>query len=556
MHRVEALGIGLLSLLGFVVAAGIPPVSGPVIAQPPSGNGQLVIVSDEGQVADLGLLPDQMVGADVTLLQSSDMDPAPDWRNRDFSDAGWSVAYPVLRVAPWATTTLPNADHIWGGAPGGPLAPDDGSGTTAYPRRFASGHYDNGHPVAGDRFLFVRKNFCIPNNAQLDGSGDPIVSAGNLSLLAAIDGDITLWLNGLYNLWSGSGDESGGVYSILIPPNAPFERGNNTLSMRAEDSDAADQAALLYHWTVDYTVDPDAIQITSSASPAYVGQSVDFGYIDDGLSNRPPYTPVWDFGDGSGDAASPHTYAASGIYTVTLRLLDSDGCPGVAQATIQVVAPSELTIAKAPDRTVAVAGDVVQFDLSVGNSGSAQTLTGVVVTDTLPAGMGFVWCSDACVQVGRDVRWEVGTLAPNETRVLRLRVQVDPAFTSAQIVNTYRASSAETGLVEGMSVSVQVIQPGTATPTSSPTPTAVPPTPTWTPTAEPPTPTWTPTATPGPPSAPSTPVPTSTPTAVLPVLLPETGIGGGEASSWPRILVLSGVAGLIVAWRLARRRSQ
>lgn len=548
MRRLRRMGLALLPLLGIIALTAtflLPTLS---IAQPPSGSGQLVIVSDEGQVAGLGLYPDQVVPEDKTLLQSSEGDPDPNWRNRDFNDGGWSVAFPVQRVAPWATTTLAGGDHLWGGTAGGPLTDDVGNGT-AYPRRSDGTDYDNGYPVPASpapQYLFLRKNFCVPINTQLNGSGDPVVSPGNLSLLAAIDGDATLYLNGLYTLWSGSGDESGSLYTILMPPNigAVFERGNNTLSIRAGDSDPADQAALLYRWVVDYTIDPNAIQANASANPAYVGQSVDFSYVDDGLSNRSPYTPVWNFGDGSGDTTSPHAYAASGTYTVTLQLLDADGCPGVAQMTMQVMAQSELSISKTSDRTTAVAGDTIQFDLSVSNEGSAQSLTTVIVTDTLPAGTTFEACSDACTQVGGDVRWELGTLAPGEARALWLRVRIDPSFTGNQIINTYRVSSAETGLVEGEAVVVQVIQPGTATPTAAPTPTSTP-WPTGTPELTP-----TPTSTPGPPGptntpAPQPPGPTSTP-APTPTPSPLLPMTGEETSLWPWVLLLS-VAGLLTA---------
>jgi uncharacterized repeat protein (TIGR01451 family) len=557
----RVIGIRYLPLLGIATLVGLLLLPVLSIAQPPSGNGQLVIVSDEGQAQTL--FPGQVVREDTTLLQSSDVDPDPNWRNRDFNDGAWTTAFPVLRVTSWATTTLAGADHIWGGTAGGLLTDDDGSGTTTYPNRFDGADYDNGYPIASSpvpQYLFLRKNFCIPINTLLDGSGDPTVSAGGLSLLPAVDGNVALWLNGLYSLWSGAGDESGSLASVPMPPNiaAVLERGNNTLSMRAGESDPNDQAALLYRWDMTYTIDPNAIQINASANPAYVGQSVDFSYTDDGLSSRPPYGAVWDFGDASGDTSSPHIYSAAGTYTVTLTLTDQDGCPGVAVYAITVLDVSQLLISKVADRATAVVGDVVQFDLTVQNSGAAQSLTSVVVSDTVPTGTNFVWCSGGCTQVGGDVRWDLGTLAPGETRTLQLRVQIDPAFTGNQIVNSYRASSVETGLVLGADVTVLVIQPATATPTNTPIPPDTP-TPTNTP-----IPADTPTSTPGPPPPPPppgpgpgpaptstpTPIPTLTPTVI--VLLPPTG-GGGEAMPLlPWALLILGAVGLLVIWSSVR----
>ena len=150
-------------------------------------------------------------------------------------------------------------------------------------------------------------------------------------------------------------------------------------------------------------------------------------YTDDGLSNRPPYGAVWDFGDASGDTSSPHTYTAAGTYTVTLTLTDQDGCPGVAVYSITVLDVSQLLISKVADRATAVVGDVVQFDLTVQNSGAAQSLTSVVVSDTVPTGTNFVWCSGGCTQVGGDVLAQAGQRVREVDHVVELLLVAAPA---------------------------------------------------------------------------------------------------------------------------------
>ncbi len=117
--------------------------------------------------------------------------------------------------------------------------------------------------------------------------------------------------------------------------------------------------------------------------------SADFSYSADGRtvsftdeSSDPDgsiaaYT--WSFGDGtSSTQASPvHTYTTDDTYTVTLAVTDSDGMTDETSMAVQVAAPEP----KRPDLAVTdivmspaspVAGDTVQFTITVANTGTAN----------------------------------------------------------------------------------------------------------------------------------------------------------------------------------------
>lgn len=96
----------------------------------------------------------------------------------------------------------------------------------------------------------------------------------------------------------------------------------------------------------------------------------------------------------------------------------------------------------------------IQYTIQVKNVG--QDATGLVVTDTIPAGTTYVAGSASAGGrlVGDQVRWEFSVLASGETRVLTFRVVVD-AFGS--IVNRdYAVTSAEGEWAYGLPVAVQI----------------------------------------------------------------------------------------------------
>ncbi|MEJ5309972.1 MAG: hypothetical protein WHX52_09385 [Anaerolineae bacterium] len=126
------------------------------------------------------------------------------------------------------------------------------------------------------------------------------------------------------------------------------------------------------------------------------------------------------------------TLAAQLAPTMPLGLLTNtayaDSVQQAAPINAMVSAVVEgLTLAKtATDENGSplLVGDIVRYVITVTNASTQTTQSGVVVTDTLPAGVTFVAADPAPSGVAPLV-WNVGTLAPGATWTATVRVQVD-----------------------------------------------------------------------------------------------------------------------------------
>jgi acetyl esterase/lipase len=118
------------------------------------------------------------------------------------------------------------------------------------------------------------------------------------------------------------------------------------LCLRATLTDSGDGTPYLLDWSVGWLfgVPPPNSPPMANAGPdltAYVDQTID---VDGGASADSDGAIVsysWDFGDGNTaiGATANHTYAAAGVYTVTLTVADDDGATGVDAAEVAVADP-------------------------------------------------------------------------------------------------------------------------------------------------------------------------------------------------------------------------
>ncbi len=535
---------GLFGALLLVLAATLTGSTAPV-----RQSVSLTLLSSQGQAANQ--LPDR------TLLRAAPLPlPDPNWDSAYFDDSGWANAFPVIRRVPWNSDgggsidqiVQAGADHVWGGAPGGPFEADDG-GAVNWPPRTAA----EGMPISAQtpQTLFLRKTFCVALDADASAIG-----SSDLELMLATDFGPTAGAAFL-NEWPVNtnlpGDGQVHTYGLA---GAPYQRGQNTLALWAQDNRGDNAAAVLYRFTLNYDIAPDALTVSGPAD-AHVGQAITFNAAHDGLSGR-PLTFRWAMGDGAvlDTGATPsvnYAYPAAGSYTGVLTVTESGllGCNAVQPFAI-TVNTAALNVLKSDRFDPVAAGDFLDYDLSVQNTGPVTTFGGVTVNDSVPADTTFVSCSGGlfCSHVGGVVTWDVGALAPGASVNVSFRVLVDnaPPPDPPLVVNTTYGASSGGGVVfvGATPITTTIIVLGTPTPTPTHTPTSTPvPTntpdtpgaPTATATITPPPPTHTsgppqPTSPPGPTAAPPIATATSTTAVATPAFLPISGTGSGGLEIW------------------------
>jgi uncharacterized repeat protein (TIGR01451 family) len=117
----------------------------------------------------------------------------------------------------------------------------------------------------------------------------------------------------------------------------------------------------------------------------------------------------------------------------------------------------QLAVTQTVDRPTVAPGDVITYTLTIGNQGTGMA-TGIAVSDVLPQGTTFVDTTGNGILFGNTVYWSPGSLAPNQTGTLALRVRVNPGLPNGTtIANTAQISSVEAPIgVPGNTTTVTV----------------------------------------------------------------------------------------------------
>ena len=145
------------------------------------------------------------------------------------------------------------------------------------------------------------------------------------------------------------------------------------------------------------------------------------------------------------DSDTPHGTVLTNTAAVSSSVSDPQAGNNQATATTAVVARADLRLQKTADPTLATAGGVVAYTLSVTNDGPSDA-PAVVMTDTLPASLTYEMDNAGCLLIatGPDVlRCSLGGLPVTASRTVTVWARVSPAATpGAEPVNTATAASA------------------------------------------------------------------------------------------------------------------
>ncbi len=142
----------------------------------------------------------------------------------------------------------------------------------------------------------------------------------------------------------------------------------------------------------------------------------------------------------------PHDTVLSN--TAILSANESDPTPGDHSdtATVTVNREADLLVTKTASADPAIAGNILNYVVKIENRGPSDA-SGVVVTDTLPAGLTFrsIFSSSTCSAVGQVVTCNVGTVAAGTSSSPQIAVIVASSLPiGAEIINTANVVDNET----------------------------------------------------------------------------------------------------------------
>ena len=138
----------------------------------------------------------------------------------------------------------------------------------------------------------------------------------------------------------------------------------------------------------------------------------------------------------------------AGRFTNTARATEDGGLTAEASSTTVVHQPVLAVSKSGPERRYI--GRPATFEITVANTGDAPARD-TVLLDTIPAGAQFVSASDGGQATDSGVRWDLGTLAPNAKKTVRIALKLMQKGTIRNVA-TARAYCAEASAVATVDV--------------------------------------------------------------------------------------------------------
>lgn len=97
----------------------------------------------------------------------------------------------------------------------------------------------------------------------------------------------------------------------------------------------------------------------------------------------------------------------------------------------------QLDITKKAAHTTIMPGDLITYTLSITHSISLSPTTGVIITDVIPQYSNFISATTPYTLTEGEIRWDIPSLAANESRQFQLVVQSPMTYTGFIVNNSY-----------------------------------------------------------------------------------------------------------------------
>jgi uncharacterized repeat protein (TIGR01451 family) len=145
-------------------------------------------------------------------------------------------------------------------------------------------------------------------------------------------------------------------------------------------------------------------------------------------------------------------------YHISWTGCDSSGVPNNAygwgrfDALSALQSVHTLVLDKVASESVVMPGDVITYTLTITHPTGVGPTTGVVLTDTLPAGTTFVSATSPFALSGNTIQWAFSALGEHEARSVSLAVRVDITSSNPIINEYYGVYSGQAAFVRGRPV--------------------------------------------------------------------------------------------------------
>jgi uncharacterized repeat protein (TIGR01451 family)/fimbrial isopeptide formation D2 family protein len=249
---------------------------------------------------------------------------------------------------------------------------------------------------------------------------------------------------GVYNATASAASTFGALASAPATTTVDSARLSLTLTPNAYSIAADGSTSLTY--TLRYAND-SGVGVTGATATVVLPANVNYvGCTGGSLCANAAGTVTWTLGSIAANSSGTTTLTVNVANTYTTNSLamsatlaatppgggsvNANASATVAVTGIVTAGSPAFTLVKTASATTVAPGGALTYTLSWNNYGSGSA-SSVVLTDTLPAGMTYVSCSNSCNYSSGTVTWNIGSAAAGASGAYTINVTAATPFTAA-----------------------------------------------------------------------------------------------------------------------------